>query len=234
MYSEMSKFKDLGIVIPVKKDSVRVPNKNFKPFTTIDGQSVSLLEWKISQLIQVVSPSQIMVSTNEPRVEEITQKYGAVYLPRQEHLCQEPPFSEVITEVVKEVPFTHVAWCTVVVPLMSPISYQQAFSAYFDHVVTEKKYDSLATFNSLKEYYWTESSPLNYEANRNHTISQHLPPLYRITNAVYMRDRKSILEAGYFLGANPYKYLVSKIEGIDIDFEEDFKMAQALLPLYVW
>src|SRR5690606_9454476 len=86
--------------------------------------------------------------------------------------------------------------------------------------------------NLLKEYLWRENEPLNYRADRNHTISQHLPDIYRVTNGLYMRDKASILRDGYFLGANPFKHLVSKTAGIDIDVLEDFEIAHSLRSLY--
>jgi N-acylneuraminate cytidylyltransferase len=86
--------------------------------------------------------------------------------------------------------------------------------------------------NLVKEYLWWPDHPLNYQADRNHTISQQLPDIYRVTNGLYMRDKASIQRDGYFLGRNPFKFLVSKVAGVDIDVLEDFQIARSLRWLY--
>ena len=59
--------------------------------------------------------------------------------------------------------------------------------------------------NLFKEYLWDDHGPINYQANKQHTISQDLPNLYRVTNGIYMAPKKEILSKQYLLGKNPYK-----------------------------
>ncbi|WP_394986375.1 hypothetical protein [uncultured Helicobacter sp.] len=134
--------------------------------------------------------------------------------------------------IVRDIEFAHIAWVTAVVPLMKPREYQEAFRIYAKCVVGEQRYDSLFSANLLKEYFWDSFKPINYQANRHHTISQELPDIFRVTNGLYMRDRESILKDGYFLGKNPYRFCVSKLAGIDIDEYEDYEIARTLLSLY--
>jgi len=63
-------------------------------------------------------------------------------------------------------------------------------------VVEGKANDSLVSVNLLKEYFWDDKGPLNYRADKDHTISQELPNLYRVTNGLYMRDKESTLKEG--------------------------------------
>ena len=90
----------------------------------------------------------------------------------------------------------------------------------------EKTNDALFSVNLLKEYFWNNERPINYQADKNHTISHELPNIYRVTNGLYMIDKKSILEEKYFLAQNPYKFVVSKIARIDIDEMEDYRIAK--------
>jgi N-acylneuraminate cytidylyltransferase len=53
-----------------------------------------------------------------------------------------------------------------------------------------------------------------------------------VTNGLYMCNKEYTLEKGYFLGKKPYKHIVSKISGIDIDEFEDYEMSRALIPIY--
>ena len=222
-------INDIGIVIPVRLGSSRIKEKALLPF-----DDVTLLEWKIKQLQEVFSKKNIYVSTESEKLKDIAMKFGVQIHNRDYFLADghKATFSEVITGIVKDIPFEHIAWVTSVVPLMSPVEYKKAFEIYIEKVIKNKENDSLFSANLLKEYFWNDTNPINYQANKNHTISQELPNIYRVTNGLYMRDKKSILEEGYFLGKNPYKFNVAKISGIDIDEYEDYEISKALLPVY--
>ncbi len=224
------KFDNLGILVPVRLGSQRIKNKVLVPFY----REYSLLEWKIRQLLEVVHRQQIIISTSDLVLKKVARKYKVLVHNRDEYLSRghEASFSEVITGIVKDLDFKYIAWVTAVVPLMSPLEYENAFKEYMFNCVEERKFDSLVGVNLLKEYLWDEDKPINYCANKNHTISQELPNIYKVTNGIYMRDKESILRDRYLLGPNPFKFKVSKIAGIDIDVQEDFDIACSLLKMY--
>ena len=226
----MNCFSDISVVIPVREGSSRVKNKIFLPFYN----DMTLLEWKVWQMKKIQEPSHIYLSSNSEKVEAVAHDMGVQFLPRNDYLSvgHDASFSEVITGVVKDLPTEHFAWVTVVVPLMHPSEYKQAFERYLENVVQAKKNDSLVSVNLLKEYFWNDSGPLNYQANKNHTISQELPNIYRVTNGLYMRSKEATLAEEYFLGSNPYRHVVPKISGVDIDEYEDYQMALAMKEWY--
>jgi len=226
----MSDFSDISVIIPVREGSSRIREKIFLPF----HERLSLLEWKIEQVKKVQAANRIFVSSNSERVKQIAGAMGVEFMPRSEYLStgHVASFSEVITGIVKDIPTTHFAWVTVVVPLMAPREYIAGFELYLEQVVQAGSHDSLVSVNLLKEYLWNDQGPINYQANRNHTISQELPNIYRVTNGLYMRNKADTLADGYFLGPNPCRHVVGKIAGIDIDEQEDFQMAVALKQFY--
>jgi N-acylneuraminate cytidylyltransferase len=221
---------DLTIVIPVREGSTRVKDKIYLEIE----DNVSLLEFKINELISLNRELNIVVSSNSENIKNISKNLGVHYQERDPYLCKGhiATFSEVILGVVKDIKTEHFAWCTVVVPFMSQAMFEKCFNDYYKHVVLNKSYDSLVSVNLLKEYFWEEDKPLNYQADKNHTISQELPDIYKVTNGLYMRDKKSTLDEGYFLGPKPYKTILPKVAGIDIDEYEDFEFAKAMLPIY--
>ena len=223
-------FKDIAVVIPVRLGSSRIKEKAILPFA-----DTNLLEWKIQQLKEIISEKNIFVSTESDKLKDIAYKNNVQVHHRDEYLADghKASFSEVITGIIKDIPFEHIAWVTAVVPLMSPNEYKSAFEKYIETVVNKKTNDSLFSANLLKEYFWDNKKPINYQADKNHTVSQDLKDIFRVTNGLYMRDKKSILNDKYFLGPNPYKFVVSKISGIDIDEEEDYQIAKSLLELYL-
>lgn len=221
-----SRMNDISVVIPVRAGSSRIQEKVFLPFEN----GMNLVEWKISQLKQIHPADRIFLSSDSKRIEKIAAETGIGFVPRRSYLCEghNATFSEVITGVVADLPTPYFAWATVVVPLMQPSEYLDAFRLFCDHVIDKQEYDSLVSVNLIKEYLWTTEKPLNYQANRNHTISQELPDIFRVTNGLYMRAKEPTLHEGYFLGAKPYKHIVGKVSGIDIDEMEDYELALAL------
>mgnify|MGYP000099414009 CR=1 FL=1 len=226
----MAALEDISVIIPVREGSSRLHEKIYLPF----DKDHNLLEWKVSQLLQVHRPERIFLSSNAPSVAKTAESMGVMFLPRSDYLCDghKASFSEVITGIVSDVPTPYFAWVTVVVPLMRPAEYLEAFESFLEFVVRRRTHDSLVTVNSLKDYLWGPDAPLNYRADRHHTISQELPDLFRVTNGLYMRSRGDTLREGYFLGQRPYMHTVGKLSGIDIDEREDYDMAVALKPLY--
>ena len=223
-------FKDIAVVIPVREGSTRVKAKVLLPFT----DEYNLTEWKISQLKEVLPSSQIYLSTNSKLLKSYAKKQEISVHHRDDYYCDghTATFSEVITHIVSDIPYKHIAWVTVVVPLMSPEEYKNAFKMYLRSINKVNGNDSLVSVNLLKEYLWNDDGPLNYKADKNHTYSQDLPNIYRVTNGLYMRDKKSILKDKYFLGKNPAMFPVSTIAGVDIDVQEEYDISRALLKLY--
>ena len=226
----MNSYSEISVIIPVREGSSRVREKIFLPF----HQEMNLLEWKVEQLKRVQSGDRIFLSSNSERVRSVARNMGVEFLPRNDYLCKghEATFSEVITGIVGDIPTSHFAWVTVVVPLMKPTEYREGFDAYMEKVVSAKTHDSLVSVNLLKEYFWSSEGPLNYRADKHHTISQELPDIFRVTNGLYMRDKQSTLESGYFLGEKPFMHQVGKVSGVDIDEYEDYQMAVALKQFY--
>jgi len=223
---------DLAVVIPVRLGSSRVSRK---ALLEVGPDKISLLAWKIRQLKKILPRESIYVSTEAPELKEIALEEGVMVHERDAYLADghKASFSEVIVGVVKDIPHEHIAWVTCVVPLMSPQEYLQGFQEYYDHVIPEtSSYNSLVSVNLLKEYFWDDEKPINYSATKNHTISQDLPNIYRVTNGLYMAPKALMLREEYLLGDNPYKSCVSKIAGIDIDEYEDYEIARSLTDLY--
>lgn len=226
----MTDFSDISVIIPVREGSSRVREKIFLPF----GEGTTLLEWKVEQLKQVQRADRIFLSSNSEQVANVAGELGVQFLPRNDYLSvgHQASFSEVISGVVRDIPTEHFAWVTVVVPLMSPADYREGFEQYLQQVAGDGTHDSLVSVNLLKEYFWDDKGPLNYRADRHHTISQDLPDIYRVTNSLYMRNREDTLKEGYFLGPRPVMHRVSKMAGVDIDEYEDYQIALAMKAFY--
>ncbi|MEK8227355.1 hypothetical protein NKG05_16555 [Oerskovia sp. M15] len=90
-------------VVPAKRSSTRVPDKNFRTF----AQDRSLMDLMVEKYLRLDSPDQIYVSSEDPWVEEFCDKHGVNYLPRAAHLTANSyPYQSVVNEVCRQLPGT--------------------------------------------------------------------------------------------------------------------------------
>jgi CMP-N-acetylneuraminic acid synthetase len=220
---------DLAVVVPVRKGSSRIANKSMLPF----GDAASLIEWKLRQLVTVIDPARIYLSSEDDEFLALADRFGVSRHKRPMRLAIDhvAPFRDVITGIVRDIPHEHIAWSTVVCPLMAPQEYLNAFRTYHEQVILGD-HDSLVGVNLLKEYFWAEGRSLNYRATRDHTISQELPDWFKVTNSLYMCAKRDILQREYFIGDKPVMEQLSKLAGVDIDYIEDYRIARALHAVY--
>lgn len=213
-------------VIPARLGSSRVSKKVLLPF----GDGETLLSWKIKQLKNVLPNDQIIVSSESSLVLDIANKLDVKCHERNPYLSDghKASFSELIVGIVSEIEAEHIAWSTVVCPLMNENNFRDCFLAY-EKVISSGKKDSLVGVVEAREYYWNENGPLNYQANENHTISQELPNWYRVTNSIYMAPKETVLKYKYVIGPDPLLHVLPKTAGVDIDDWFDYELATALL-----
>jgi len=76
--------------------------------------------------------------------------------------------------------------------------------------------------------YWASGEPVNhnpYELLR----TQDLPTLFEENSNLYLFSKASFAAAGNKrIGRKPKMFTMNKLEAIDIDEEEDFRLAEAL------
>ena len=144
-------YKDIGVIIPVREDSSRIDSKVFLPFA--DGLNIT--EWKINQIKEILPSKQIFLSTNSNKLKNIAKNYNINIHDREDYYCTGhiASFSEIIVNIVKEIPYNHIAWVTVCAPLMSPNEYSKAFKKYLKNVVDKHFNDSLVSVNLIKDIY---------------------------------------------------------------------------------
>ncbi len=217
----------LTAIIPVRQGSTRLKNKNVAPFA-----GTNLLLNKIAQLKQVEEIDNIVVSSDSDMMLAMAKKVGGVILhKRAPEFCDEKSrsFGELCRHLAQSVKGDDILWATCTSPLVFPKDYKAAIAEYYR--VLDEGYDSLMSVESFKRYIWDENGPLNYELGLKHVPSQQLPTMYFVTDGILIAPRKKMIEWAYFHGPHPYKYLVNKRTGCDIDDGLDLACARAWLDM---
>ncbi|MDE5623845.1 MAG: acylneuraminate cytidylyltransferase family protein [Alistipes sp.] len=88
-------------------------------------------------------------------------------------------------------------------------------------------YDSAFSVEKIQTFAWYEGRPLNYSPD-NIPRTQTLEPVYIETSAFFIFPRELWRERHRRIGDRPYMAVVDRIEGLDIDYPEDFAMAEVI------
>lgn len=213
---------EITAVIPVKKNSSRLPNKNILPFN-----ETTLLEHKIIQLKKTQGVTRIIVSSDSEYMLSLAQKHGVETDLRPIHFANESkPFSDFLEYITSKISTPNMLWSCCTSPLVDENLYSKAIEKYF--WCLENNYDSLITTYDFKHFLLDENGTLNFERGPKHVNSEDLPKLDLFTNGAILAPLKSMTLWKYHFGPNHYRFPVTQAESIDIDTPTDYLVAKAL------
>ena len=87
--------------------------------------------------------------------------------------------------------------------------------------------DSAFSAEKIQTFAWYEGRPLNYSPD-NIPRTQTIEPVYNRTSCLFIFPRPLWCERRRRIGDRPYMAVVDRIEGMDIDYPEDFAMAEVI------
>ena len=93
--------------------------------------------------------------------------------------------------------------------------------------VRSGRFDSAFSAECIRPFAWYEGRPLNYSPDAI-PRTQTLEPVYIETSAFFIFPRRLWRERRRRIGDRPYVAVVDRIEGLDIDYPEDFALAEVI------
>lgn len=224
-------MKEFAFFLPTRKGSERVLNKNTKPFAGIEG---GLLYVKIEQLLEVPDIP-IYISTNDEVTIEVAKSFKSDRITislRPENLCSS---STLLSDFIDYVPTIineeHIIWVHVTEPFIDSKSLLNAIDIYRKNVLINDEYDSLMSCNKIQTFLWDKSNQSFISHDRNiikWPRSQDLKPIYEINSAIFINSKRNYNLYRDRIGVNPYLFELTKLQSIDIDWEDDFILAELL------
>jgi CMP-N-acetylneuraminic acid synthetase len=209
----------MKVVIPAKASSTRVPNKNYREFYG----NKSLVDILVEKLLRVLSPSDIYLSCESPARETVAKWHGINFHLREEMLCRnETPLPDVVRGICGAIPGTDpIMWCECIDPLFD--GHGEALYQF-----QSADCDSLVVVHPERSYILDgRHQPIGFGFGPWHTPSQWLPQHYRLNFTCSILTRRAVQDCGYMVGVRPLWFDAST-PFIDIDTEEDFRIAQVI------
>lgn len=215
-------------IVPAKGTSSRVPGKNMRDFA---GRP--LLQVKVEQLLACPRVDEVVVGSDDERVLELARQLGATPMLRDEYHCDETrcPANDMLYDLARRATGDVVLWAHCTNPLVQPKTYAAAVSAYEDGLANG--YDSLMSVTKLRGHFWRgDETPLNFTPLANpHPLASSLQPLFAQDGAIFIQSREQMVRLRYFYGARPLMFELDAYEGLDINWEADFRVAESLAAL---
>lgn len=213
-------------VIPVRKGSQRVKDKNLRPFA-----GTTLLDNKIQMLLKVPEIDEIVVNTNsEAAIELVELDYQGtkVRAQRREEFyassqCSGSEFFKHLGEVTDTDLFIYTP-CTS--PFVKPETVSLCIKTYLKNL-KENDYDCVSTVSSVKEFLWLDGKAMNYDP-QNAPNSQNLPNVVALNFGTTIISRENLIKYHNIIGKKPDFVITSDIEAIDIDTPLDFYIAEQM------
>lgn len=225
----MSKtFPLVYAIVPIKHISTRVQGKNYR---LMDGKP--LYWYVLNTLTKCKQLSKIIVDTNSPIVIEGVQEYfpEITIYNRPERLCGNTVSTNelllnIITDLELDADFyfqTHVTN-----PLLKVDTINEALTFFAKNLTT---YDSLFSAKMLKTRLYDKNfKDLNH--NRFELIpTQDLDPIFEENSCMYFFTLETLFKYRSRIGPNATVYLMDSLESTDIDYENDFLLAEQLIKL---
>jgi len=207
-------------LIAVRSGSMRVKNKNTRPFN-----GSTLLELKIEQLKKVPEIRDIVVNSNSIEMLNIAKNLGVNTIKREEHYASNSiSMSEVFRNMAESMECENILYANCTNPLVSVESYSKVINMFLD---LNFKYDSIVSCHDIKEFLYLESKALNYDP-LNQPRSQDLPDVVALNFAISIISRSNMIDRKNIIGKNPFYFKLNEVESIDIDTPLDFFIAERL------
>lgn len=216
--------------LPCRMGSERVPKKNIRPFGTF---SSGLVEIKLQQLLSAQEIDRVVLSTNDAEIisfaEKIDHRAKLFVHKRAEELSSSQTSTDSLVAHARSlIGSGHILWTHVTSPFVSAMAYDEAVVAY--KKALENGHDSLMTTSVLRSFIWTQEGPINYDRTvEKWPRTQTLPALHEVNSAVFLAHCDVYEHCSDRIGNNPYLMPLDKVTAFDIDWEDDFRLAEQML-----
>ena len=213
----MSKKLPIIAIIPARANSKRLKNKNIKSF-----MGKPLIYWTIKQALEIKLINRVIVNTEDSEIASIAKSYGAeVPFIRPARLSNDNvSATEVIKHAITKLKFNGIV---VLLQPTSPLREKKDIIKGISMINNNVK----STMSVYKFPHPSEIVTLNKIGEKFNPLSK--TKILNITNgAVYVATSDWLLKNPTFYCEDVYTYEMSAENSIDIDYDYQFKIAEAM------
>lgn len=206
-------------LIAARSGSVRVQNKNIRPFA-----GSTLLEVKIQQLQRISNIDGIVVNSNDDEILSIAKRMGVETVKRDPYYASnEVSMSDVYQNMAENMDCDVIVYanCT------NPVIEDKTIYDIVEFFKNNPNFDSVNSSHAIKEFLFENNMPINYDL-KHQPRSQDLPDIRALNFAVNVLAKETMIKCKNVVGEHPYLYNITQTEATDIDNPIDFFIAEQL------
>ena len=204
--------------IPIKAHSERVSGKNLR---ILNGKK--LYQYICQHVKEADVFDDIYVDTNSLEIAEYAKEEGFIVIDRKEELARNTAHGNdlLVHHYSLHPEYDYYFQLFATAPYLQPNSIRECYK----RLTISNDYDSCFTATENHSFYWYADTPVNYRPGIL-PRSQDMLPVIEETTGLYGISRESLEKYRCRIGRKPYIHIVSKFEAVDINTEEDFKIAE--------
>ncbi|WP_300319070.1 acylneuraminate cytidylyltransferase family protein [Idiomarina sp.] len=215
--------------LPCRAGSQRVPRKNIKPFA---GFEFGLIEIKLKQLLNAQRVDEVVLSTNDEDIIDYAERveHDKLRIHRRDDSLASSATStdELVAHALELIPQGHILWTHVTSPFINSARYDDVINSYFNAL--EAGYDSLMTTTELHAFLWQDGQPINYDRTvEKWPRTQTLTPIHEVNSGAFVASSDVYQQLDDRIGNRPYLHALDKLTAHDIDWPEDFVLAECMV-----
>ena len=209
----------------MKGNSERVPNKNLKIFN-----SKPLYHSIVNTLLESKYISEIIVNTDSEIIKkDVKDCFPMIKIIDRPKKIQGDfvSMNKIIANDILKIDSDFFLQTHSTNPLLKVSTIDRAIEEFFKNL---KTYDSLFSVNTFQSrFFFKNNKPINHNPLEL-LRTQDLEPIYEENSNFYIFSKKSFLKSNQNrIGLNPKLFPIEKIESIDIDNLNDFKIAESFI-----
>ena len=212
-------------ILPMKANSERVPNKNFR---LIAGKP--LYVWILENLFSLDFLEKIIINTdaNFEIFDQFKNNKKLILRSRLEHLRGDHvSMNLIIEDDLKHFQADDYLMTHTTNPNLSPKTLTKAYSLFKER--DKNRFDTLFSVTRFQgRFYREDYSAVNHDPSEL-IRTQDLPPLYLENSCLYMFSREDFFKHNARIGSRPIMFETPQLESIDIDTESDWLIAESVL-----
>lgn len=204
--------------VPIRLNSQRVEGKNLR---LLGGQP--LMTYLLKSLAVARNIDEVYVYCSDESIKEYLPE-GVQFLKRDSRLDSNTTLGEEIYNAfTSQVEADIYVLAHATSPFIRTSTIEDAVQK-----VQSGEYDSAFSAERVQTFAWWQGEPLNYSLERI-PRTQDLEPVYVETSAFFIFRREVWLDKHRRIGDKPYTAVTDRIESMDIDNPDDFKLAEAIV-----
>ena len=216
----------INVFLPCRQGSQRVINKNLKKFAKFQ---MGLVEIKLGQLLKSDSINKIYLSTDDDDIINFAQNLESekiIIHKRSSNLSLSTTSTDdLVAHALELIQEGAILWTHVTSPFITSRSYEDIIRTYQDK--RSLGFESKMTVTEIQSFIWDENGPINYDRGiEKWPRTQTLKPVYEVNSGAFLADCQTYDKYNDRIGNNPYLYKLDGFHGFDIDWPEDFLLAQ--------